>query len=351
MIHEEMADANFQSIRTLEDVEKVLARRASFDELIVCSVVAKEARSQELRERVASSLLNEAIGQTRPILRANREIKEAAFIVVQSLLGNAKNVQDVVKHATRARIALATRAEKSKNPQLQKTATQYGNELSNLCLLLSDSSSSSLSRAAALLRSDLIDRPDLAIEACDLVLNSNKAKSPINSQIKTTPNNSVVFYTIKSSALCDLEEYEIAVETISKAIAMRKLDKYILNVYSRSLEGAGRLDEALSAVKKVLEKWPTNIWAVHRLLSVLKASGDLEELGETLEYLKKLAPSEPKRDQWIDLLGIEALIDSGELKTASEGFKAVGEPTGSANIRLYRKIKKRLSELPKQSMI
>ena len=342
---------NFKEIKTIADVDMVLRRRASFDELIVCSVVAKEARSQELRERVASSLLNEAIGQTRPILRANREIKEAAFIVVQSLLGNAKNVQDVVKHATRARIALATRAEKSKNPQLQKTATQYGNELSNLCLLLSDSSSSSLSRAAALLRSDLIDRPDLAIEACDLVLNSKKSKTTINSQNKTTPNNSVIFYTIKSSALCDLEEYEMAIETISKAIAIRKLDKYILNVYSRSLEGAGRLDEALSAVKKVLEKWPTNIWAVHRLLSVLKASGDLEELGETLEYLKKLAPSEPKRDQWIDLLGIEALIDSGELKTASEGFKAVGEPTGSANIRLYRKIKKRLSELPKQSMI
>ena len=342
---------NFQEIKTVTDVEIVLKRRASFNELIVCSVVAKEARSQELRERVASSLLNEAIGQTRPILRANREIKEAAFIVVQSLLGNAKNVQDVVKHATRARIALATRAEKSKNPQLQKTATQYGNELSKLCLLLSDSSSSSLSRAAALLRSDLIDRPDLAIEACDLVLNSNKTNSQLNSKIKTNPNNSAIFYTIKSSALCDLEEYEMAIETISKAIAIRKLDKYILNVYSRSLEGAGRLDEALSAVKKVLEKWPTNIWAVHRLLSVLKASGDLEELGETLEYLKKLAPSEPKRDQWIDLLGIEALIDSGELKTASEGFKAVGEPTGSANIRLYRKIKKRLSELPKQSMI
>ena len=342
---------NFKEIKTIADVDMVLRRRASFDELIVCSVVAKEARSQELRERVASTLLNEAIGQTRPILRANREIKEAAFIVVQSLLGNAKNVQDVVKHATRARIALDTRAEKSKNSQLQKAATEYGNELSKLCLLLSDSTNSSLSRASALLRSDLIDRPDLAIEACDLVLNSKKSKTTINSQNKTTPNNSVIFYTIKSSALCDLEEYEMAIETISKAIAIRKLDKYILNVYSRSLEGAGRLDEALSAVKKVLEKWPTNIWAVHRLLSVLKASGDLEELDETLEYLKKLAPSEPKRDQWIDLLGIEALIDSGELKTASEGFKAVGEPTGSANIRLYRKIKKRLSELPKQSMI
>ena len=305
----------------------------------------KKARSQELRERVASSLLNEAIGQTRPILRANREIKEAAFIVVQSLLGDAKNLQDVVKHATRARIALATRAEESKNSQLQQTAIQHGKELSNLCLLLSDSSSSSLSRAAALLRSDLIERPDLAIEACDLALHGDEAELPLNSQIKTSQNNSVIFYTIKSSALCDLEEYEIAVETISKAITIKKFDKYVLNVFSRSLEGAGRLDEALSAVKTVLEKWPTNIWAVHRLLSVLKTSGDLEELGETLKYLKKLVPSEPKRDQWIDLLGIEALIDSGELNTASDGFKVLGEPTGSANIRLYRKIKKRLSEL------
>ena len=241
------------------------------------------------------------------IIRANRKITTKSLTNV--MLGGAvtftctgedmNNRQEIAVgsksidglHATRARIALATRAEKSKNPQLQKTATQYGNELSKLCLLLSDSSSSSLSRAAALLRSDLIDRPDLAIEACDLVLNSNKTNSQLNSKIKTIPNNSAIFYTIKSSALCDLEEYEMAIETISKAIAIRKLDKYILNVYSRSLEGAGRLDEALSAVKKVLEKWPTNIWAVHRLLSVLKASGDLEELGETLEYLKKLAPS------------------------------------------------------------
>ena len=198
---------------------------------------------------------------------------------------------------------------------------------------------------------DQIDRPDLAIEACDLVLNSKKSKTTINSQNKTTPNNSVIFYTIKSSALCDLEEYEKAVETISIALTIKKLDKYVLNVYSRSLEGAGRLDEALVAVKKILEKWPKDIWAVHRLLSVLKASGDLEELGETLKYLKKLVPSEPRRDQWIDLLGIEALIDSGELKTAAEGFKVVGEPTGLANMRLYRKIKVRLSELHRQSMI
>jgi len=339
-------DDNYQEIKTVTDVEKVLMRRASFNELLVCSVVAKEARSQELRERVASSLLNEAIGQTRPISRANREIKEAAFIVVQSLLGNAKNVQDVVKHATRARIALATRAEQSQNSQLQKVATKYGTELSNLCLLLSDSSISSLSRAAALLRSALIDRPDLAIEACDTAIDRKKAKSPKNTQMKATSNESVIFYTIKSSALCDLEEYEKAVETISTALTIKKLDKYVLNVYSRSLEGAGRLDEALVAVKKVLEKWPKDIWAVHRLLSVLKASGDLEELGETLKYLKKLVPSEPKRDQWIDLLGIEALMDSGELKTASEGFKAVGEPTSTANMRLYRKIKNRLSESP-----
>jgi uncharacterized protein HemY len=116
----------------------------------------------------------------------------------------------------------------------------------------------------------------------------------------------------------------------------------MLVAYSRALEASGRIEDALRAARKASEQAPEDQYAVMRWLKAARAAGHDKEFAHVLEEVKNLAPRTPTRDQWVELLAIEVLLDSGERESAWRAFKALGAPSGKNNRKLYQQLNQKL---------
>ena len=212
-----------REIRTVEDVARVLLRRASFDELLRCAHVAREVGDLDLRASVSERALEVALTQSRPESRAKRELNEAARLVASALMARAQSLEDLPDKLRLARERLRANGQGSRSSGVVDAIADVDNELAHLLLLLSDGSSGSLIRAGALLRKDFAERSDLAIVAMDRVL----VTMPLN----------VPALTVRGAALCDLGMFKEAVAILRQGLKNEPDDSHLRVTYSRALEG------------------------------------------------------------------------------------------------------------------
>jgi tetratricopeptide (TPR) repeat protein len=317
-----------QAIKTANDVRAVLARRASFDELLLCARVARELGDLELRSVVAERALDEARKQSRPEPRAAHELKMAARLVASAVIARASSLGDLPDRLNEARGLLGSRGVNAENTKASDAVSTIDGELADLLLYLSDGSPRSLVSAGALLRRETADGPDLAIVAVERVLQEE-------------PKNAAAL-TIRGAALTDLGMFGEAVGILRSGVKLHPNNSHMLVAYSRALEASGRIEDALRAARKASEQAPEDQYAVMRWLKAARAAGHDKEFAHVLEEVKNLAPRTPTRDQWVELLAIEVLLDSGERESAWRAFKALGAPSGKNNRKLYQQLNQKL---------
>ncbi len=319
----------FISVESEQDVKSVLSlERVSFEQMVACDRALRKSKNFDLRDLVARRTVQLVTSQSRPAHRARPDLEQAARIVATSAIARAKNLADVPARVHEARQLLD---QGSKNSTIKLTTEVFSSaekKLAELTLYLSDSSPRSLVSAGSLLRDELIERPDLAMEAADIAL-------------LTEPQN-VAALNVKGSALSDLELFEDAVIVLDSALALQPRNRFVLPAYSRALEGIGRVDDAIEVVELVLEMWPNAEAAIKRLLTLYKNSRQYEEFEIALESLKFLGPREPKRDQWVELLAVEVLLEAKDFDGAAKTMKGIHSPEGSNNKKLFDKIQKTL---------
>jgi tetratricopeptide (TPR) repeat protein len=329
MRRENRVSDQFISVESEEDVLSVLSlERVSFEQMVACARALRKSRNFDLRERVARRTIELVTSESRPTHRARNDLQQAARIVTTSVIARAQSLEDVPGSVLEAHRMLEEGAKGS--PVKLTTAVFSGAErkLADLTLYLDNSSPRSLVSAGSLLRDQQFERPDLAIEAADLAL-------------QTEPKN-IAALNVKGSALSDLESFEDALDVLNSARALEPRNRFVLPAYSRALEGVGQVDEAIAVAELVLEMWPDNEAAIRRLLTLYKNSRQFEEFGIALEHLKSLSPREPKRDQWVELLAVDVLLDAGDFAGATQAFEAIHSPISSYNKKLFDKIQKRL---------
>ena len=319
----------FGPVSSLEMVELILSqKKASFDQLIDCARYLRPSGNFELRRQVANRAFRAAVTQDRPRQRYRRELKEAAENVTSSLIAEAKDLDEALERTRDARALLAKGIRYLDQSLSQSVLQKIDDELARLSVCISDSTPNSLVRAGRILRLQMVDRPDLAIQAANLAL-------------KTEPRNPAALNN-KASALSDIGEYRQAIKIVEFALETRPGNRYSLATYCRALQAVDRADKAFEIADEAINRWPDDEAFARCLLKIHKDKKQFEDFAEILEDLKSRAPRIKKRDQWIDLLAVEIHLDSGDIDLARTTFELIKPIVGSSNQRLAARIRSKL---------
>jgi len=323
-------NTDFISIESEKAVEVALAQvRLSFEQVVACGRALRTSNNFDLRDQVARRAIEVALAQNRPFERTRIDLELAARIATSSLVARAGSLAELPGVISEAQILLEN-AKGVSSPLVRDSFAATDKKIADLMLCLADASTHSLVAAAALLRDrdGPFERPDLAIEATDIVLMDE-------------PRNMVAL-TLKGSSLSDLSQFDEAVEVLEDARRIEPRNRFLLPAYSRALEGCGKIEQALANVELSLTMWPDDEAAIRRLLTIYKATRRSDEFGKALERLKDLTPQVQKRNQWIDLLAIGVLIDVGDLEAAITKLNMIGTPEGGANKKLWATLQQKL---------
>jgi len=317
---------NFLGIETRDDVLEVLGKRSSVHELEQCLTVACGLGDFDLRSTVTERLLDEVL--QLPIGSTNRlpKLRIATKQIVLAILAPACDLDEVEVLALQAARMLSTKTTRTSPEDFVRLSNVSRGELNRFVMLLSHPKARSRLGAGLMLRKTF-DRPDLAINFYDLVLE----KAP----------NFVQALTMKGAAQSDVGDLYGALTTLEGARVLQPKSKQVNTALSRALENVGRFAEAFDAIEVVLERWPDDTVALLKKIVLLIKTNRRSELAKLFDRLDHLLPATHFRDMWVSLVAIEALFQIGEFEQARSALQSLPAPQGRDNKAMYRQLQVR----------
>lgn len=296
-------------IATVEQAEHALAYpRLSFEQLIECIQVFREARKWRLHQDASERIIKEGLGARRRSLTPTK-VEAAAREILNGYLEEAAGLDDLGSCVAKAehwidRLSEAATFDPVTGEYLEGTRE----DLNQLLLLVNKSTSRCLLPMAKLLRR--FARPDLAEAAATKKLSANP--------------DDVAALTSRGAAYTDLKRLRDATRDHERAIKLDPESSHAWNSYSRTLQEGGHFKEALEAAKRAVELDPSRP-ASRRLRSAAWAMNDPQAADEAIRILRS-APSSttsPGVQQFCVALAAEALLTLARYEDVETYLRAV----------------------------
>jgi len=310
---------------TIQDVQEVLQYpRVSFLQMMECVEVCRKQKEWVLRRQASRKALSLAVGSEHPEIGS---VSQAATIVANCFLSEAKTLSQVPKLAEEAHSYLAHRHADETNPVLRVAFSEAERDFAEFVLLVDSSDVISRIKLSSALRKKR-ERPDLAVEAADLAL-------------KEEPSNLAAMVT-KGAALCDLERFGDSIDILQQALSIAPEDTFALITLSRAMQENSQVGVSLKLARKAFDLNPESREAARRLLAAAVASSNASDIAEARMLLDEVAIARGDDTKWNVLLAAEIYREEGKLSEALELLKEA--KAGTSGI-LAKRISKLMSEI------